>query len=248
MLQFVLRAPITTLFIVVLCSVFILEVEFAITPWKAALRADISTLLAMGGASAQTLKDISFTRLISTVFLHTDLVHLSINLVAFAIAGRIVEQHFGKLSLLPLITLTAIAASWTSILINPPYIIGVGASGVIMGLLTFSVVLFSIHPDYKNHKHKKLILLQSLWIILPSLLPLTRAGSMLTDYAAHVGGCLGGLFLGIILAAFSAVRTLNSFKKSILQAATLVSLVVLLYTCYRAVCDYKLFTIIFNGY
>ena len=245
MIHFITHAPLTCFLIVIHGVVFILEVEYAVKPWQAGLRADITTLLSMGGVSAQTFKDVGAFRLLSSAFLHGDLVHLSINMLALAFAGRMIEECFGKLSLLPVFILCASAASLFSIVMNPPYILSIGASGAIMGMLFFGVTLFMLHPRYKDHVSKNIMLMHSLWIILPSLLPLARAGTQVTDYMSHVGGCVMGLSLGIFVTAFAAVKIIKKISKLLLQILTLLAIATLLHTAFRVISEYPLFLKVF---
>lgn len=176
-----------------------LQIEYALKPWTGALRSSIETLMAMGGLSSALFRELSPIRLVTTGFLHTDILHLFTNMIALFISGRIIERSLGSHSLLPLFMIAVILGSFVSIQINASYDISIGASSGIMGIISASLILYLFHPHFKRHQDKPHVMTSALMIMLPSLLPLTRTSPYIIDMGAHVGGMIAGVVAGSIL-------------------------------------------------
>lgn len=126
-------------------------------------------------------------RLITSGFLHVDVLHLFLNMYSLQILGTQLEQFLGKKKLLIIYIFSEIIASMFSITLNNTW--SIGASGAIFGLLG-SIIYFSYHyrlyfgQSLKNQLLPVLFINLLLSIIIPNI-----------DVAAHLGGLFGGILL-----------------------------------------------------
>jgi membrane associated rhomboid family serine protease len=136
-------------------------------------------------------------RLLSSAFLHVGIIHLALNMFALYQGGALIERLFGSTRFALIYLLSALSGSvvsgWWDPLKNSS-----GASGAIFGvygaLLAFLVVRrVDIPPS-----SLKSISTSTLLFCLYSLV--FGAVHPLIDNACHVGGLLGGIIAGVILA------------------------------------------------
>jgi rhomboid protease GluP len=167
-----------------------------------------SELIYWGG----NLTELSFSsqpwRLISHMFLHVDFFHLSFNLVVLGFIGPISELTLGQRRFLLSYLATGIGGGILSAL-SHDNVVSVGASGAIFGLfgIMVSIILFSKEKALR----KKLLPSFIIFIGYNFILGLSNGG---IDNAAHLGGLLTGILIGIIL-QFTSFR-----KASILEKIT----------------------------
>ena len=153
-------------------------------------------LARVGGMKTTRVDKGELWRLVSAVFLHTDLIHLSLNLVGLFLVGRLVEAIFGEVRLFFIFLMSGIlgaACSW--LLMRTP--LSVGASGGIYGLLGAALVFVLRHgdelpEDVRSHLRKQLLLAIALNLPIGFVLPII-------DQAAHIGGLIGGALLGAVM-------------------------------------------------
>jgi rhomboid protease GluP len=182
--------------LVALAAVFVAEQVLAVKPSTKLLGADILTLQALGGLWAPQVADGEWYRLITAAFLHTGILHLLLNGVALWMAGVVLERTFGRTWLVGLFVLGALGGSAASCLLNPSTMLSVGASGAIMGLLAAALVSSFRLPDDSARLDMQMTLGR---VLVPSLIPLALHGSGPIDYAAHLGGAIVGLLVGVVL-------------------------------------------------
>jgi membrane associated rhomboid family serine protease len=114
------------------------------------------------------------------MFLHQNLLHLALNMIALWIFGRDVEQSWGKTAFLKYYFITGIGAGMVHTLITPHSLVPtIGASGAVLGVLTAFALLF---PE------REITLL--LFFILPVRI---KAKTLAWFYCAAslIGGVLG---------------------------------------------------------
>ena len=155
----------------------------------------IKTLLAWGASYGPDIKAGQWWRLVTSVFVHIGLIHLFFNAYATWILGRQVEFHQGAGRLLAYFGLGALlggAASlwWT------PLVVSAGASGglfgVLGGLAGFCVRYWGELPSLMRRGLRSALVAMLFYNALFLLVPVI-------DAAAHVGGFLGGLLMGLVL-------------------------------------------------
>ncbi|KEA07535.1 rhomboid family intramembrane serine protease [Agrobacterium rhizogenes] len=192
--------------IAVLVSVYAGELAFGVdAPDKDS--PTIQTLLVLGGIFRNSiLGDGQWWRLFTAPFLHGNLFHLLFNCIALWLAGRLLERLIGWRWFAGLFCISALGGSIASLVVNPANLVGVGASGGIVGLFAAAIVL-SFH--FRSDSLPTLLRIRAIQILIPSLMPfMTRArDNMQIDYAAHLGGAVaGGAMALMLLAAWPRVR------------------------------------------
>lgn len=204
----------TTAILAVLCAIFAAEIVFGIDPWTNLLEPTIVTLVAFGGLSSKlVLQSGQWYRLLSAPFLHVDAGHLAMNGIALFMAGRALEGLIGRAWFGALYAIGALTGSLFSLMINPASIIAVGASGAIMGLFAAALVV-SMH--FPPGAVRMGLQMNAAYMLIPSLLPLSGAlQGHKVDYAAHFGGAIGGVLVGlVILVIWSRTEALPKFRKA----------------------------------
>jgi rhomboid protease GluP len=187
----------TAAILAVLCAVFAAEIVYGIGPHKG-LEPTIATLVAFGGLSHDlVLVSGEWYRLFSAPFLHVNAGHLAMNAIGLFIAGRSLEGLIGRAWFGAVYVISALGGSLLSLALNPTSLVAVGASGAIMGLFAaMLVVSWHFPPGMIRTGLQK----NAVYVLIPSLLPLANAlKGHKVDYAAHFGGAIGGVLIGLIM-------------------------------------------------
>lgn len=195
--------PVLTWFtLATLALIYLGETSFQAGVGGSFLDPTIQTLIAWGGMSRNLIEERGeWFRLLTAAFLHGGVAHLAMNSLALFIAGSALEPFIGRLWLAALFLLGALAGGLASITFNAPNIVGVGASGAIMGLFGF---FLTIAFRFEKGPVRRAFVINSLGTLLPSTLPallpaVTGGSGFSIDYAAHGGGAIGGATLGLLL-------------------------------------------------
>lgn len=148
------------------------------------------------GLSAAGLESGAVWQLVTHAFLHGNLWHILANMVTFWFAGRLVEQQIGSWTLLSVYLFSAMGGGILQMLLGPPGIELIGASGAVFGIL---LVFTTIYRDNE--------ILLALFFVIPlrlrakylayglvgfSLLALLTQFEPWIGHAAHLGGAITG--------------------------------------------------------
>ena len=203
------RLPIATGVLVALnVAVWLLQVASGVSPGDASSRA----LIAWGGDVPIFTLTGDTWRLLTAMFLHGGIVHLALNMYVLWFTAPLVEYEFGTARMLAIYLGGGLLAScasvfWAEMRAGPGdpvalLTVSVGASGAVMALfgsLLTGLVLptprFAHLPrDRQPGLNKGLI--QAVVINI-------GAGFLIkgVDNSAHVGGLVGGIALGLVMAA-----------------------------------------------
>jgi rhomboid protease GluP len=132
------------------------------------------------------------------------LAHLVFNMVALYQTGRMTERMFGSTRFLMLYVVAGLSGSVASLLWNP-LVNSAGASGAIFGvfggLLAFALNSNNGIPLSVMNQHRNSTLA---FIVFNLYIGLRSSG---IDNAAHFGGLIGGLAMGLLLARPVEVET-----------------------------------------
>lgn len=139
-------------------------------------------------------------RLLTSAFLHGNLMHIFFNMYALMNLGQVVEATLGKVRFLVLYFLSALGGGLMSYLFTPNP--SVGASGAVFGLLGAVLILGLTGRS----PHLKRALPNILFIIGINLF-IGFAGSSVIDNWGHIGGLLMGLVATAMLLPFPGKRT-----------------------------------------
>ncbi len=164
-------------------------------------------------------------RIVASLFLHVDILHLGFNMFALYQLGRVIEQYYGGKLLFVFYIVCGIGGSLLSIVFLAPNIPTVGASGAVFGLLGVLIAgsikknRYGLDLPFKPSD----ILPLAVYALLFGFIP----GSGVNNFA-HIGGLLTGLALGFLFNHQLVVKSKQQEKLS--QAMYYLSLIVLIVT------------------
>lgn len=143
-------------------------------------------LAKFGANNILLVKSGEVWRLISSTFLHVGIIHLLVNLYSFRVIGPSVEGLLGKGRFIFIFLVSSISASLMSLIFMDSYVVSVGMSGAIFGLMG-ALLYFGYH--YRLYLSTA-IKTQIVPVIVFNLL----MGFMISgiDNGAHIGGLVGG--------------------------------------------------------
>lgn len=133
------------------------------------------------------IRDGEYYRLITSMFVHGDILHLGFNMYALYIIGKQVESYLGKYKFIIIYFFSGIMGNLVSMICNPNA--SIGASGAIFGLMG-TLLFFGYH--YRVYLGN-VLLNQIVPIIIYNLL----LGFMIPgiDNFAHIGGLASGFLI-----------------------------------------------------
>lgn len=138
------------------------------------------------GNNASLIQSGEYYRLITSAFVHVNIIHLLCNMYALYIIGMQIENFFGKFKYSVVYLVSALTGSLLSIMFNTNSY-SIGASGAVFGLLG-ALLYFGYH--YRVYLDT-VIKSQIIPIIILNL----GIGFMIPgiDNACHIGGLIGGI-------------------------------------------------------
>jgi rhomboid protease GluP len=181
-----------------LTGVFICELVFGLDPPTGLLQPSVRTLAAMGGSNWNlVVANGEWYRMISAPFLHGGLIHLALNGFVLLWAGPLLEGLLGRAWYAAIYAVSGVAGVVVSLAFNPASVVSVGASGALMGVLA---CLFVVSFHFTVGPMRNRLQSVALQVLIPSLIPIaTSLTGQHVDFGAHLGGVLGGAFIGLIL-------------------------------------------------
>jgi membrane associated rhomboid family serine protease len=178
-------------------------------------------LYELGASLGVSIASGQYWRLFTAMFLHAGLLHLAFNAYALWIFGQIVEQELGRLRFVTIYLVTGLFASASSYAFQPsPLILGVGASGAIVGIFGAFVAYNwrRRHTALGAARLRSAIMLLVINVVIGSVL------SNVVDWRAHLGGLVSGLVAGFAAEGFGRFR--NDRLAFLLGCAFLVAVTV----------------------
>ncbi len=134
-------------------------------------------------------------RLVTSAFLHSGFIHLALNMLSLYFLGSFAEVTFGRSRFLALYLISGIAGGLAYLYFGSFNAPAVGASGAIFGLLG-GVFGFAIRRGTFSTRDpviSQLLLLTGINLFLGATIPGV-------SNTAHIGGLLGGLVFGYLMA------------------------------------------------
>lgn len=151
-----------------------------------------NVLIAFGAKDNDLIIQGQYWRFVTPIFLHANLLHVSLNMLNLAVLGVFLERLVGHMRFLLIYLITGIVSIIASFYFMPQEI-SVGASGAIFGLVGAYCVFVLMH----RRAFRKGGFPALLWLII------VIAGNLSIgffvpniDNYAHVGGLLSGCLLG----------------------------------------------------
>jgi rhomboid protease GluP len=141
-----------------------------------------------------------YWRLVTYMFLHGGIFHIAMNMWCLWNLGELCESLYGRWTYAAIYLITGVAGGLASVAWNPR-VLSVGASGAIFGLAgaliaSFYLGEFSLSGISIKGTLSSLVSFAAFNLFLGSLIPGI-------DIACHVGGFVGGLALGALIALFA---------------------------------------------
>jgi rhomboid protease GluP len=152
-------------------------------------------VLSLGALIPALVAEGEAWRLITSAFLHSGFVHLALNMLSLYFLGSFAEVTFGRGRFLALYLTSGIAGGLAYLYFGSFNAPAVGASGAIFGLLG-GVFGFAIRRgtfSTRNPVISQLLLLTAINLFLGATIPGV-------SNTAHIGGLLGGLVFGYLMA------------------------------------------------
>ncbi len=182
-------APVTLALLVVLAVVYLVDDVLFTTLWH-------SPLWLWAGNTSETLQHGEWWRVVTTLFLHANPLHLVMNGIALWMFGSAMEKSMGWWRF---VVLFLVAGSLGNLLsaFNVRYDVAVGASAGIFGLVgAFAVAVWRLRsPMYFALRRRMLVLLA---VVVACDLTIGWLEPQV-DNLAHVGGLVAGIALAAVL-------------------------------------------------
>lgn len=132
-------------------------------------------------------------RTVTCNFIHIGIIHLLMNMYALLYIGIFLEQIIGSRKLMTAYLLTGLFSALASLTAHPETI-SAGASGSIFGLYGIFLSYLIFNHKIEKHQRKSLLFSIGFFVIYNLLLGTKEEG---IDNAAHIGGLVSGVILGI---------------------------------------------------
>ena len=228
------RVPIATgVLIAINVGVWLLQVASGISPGGASSQA----LIAWGGDVPLLTLTGDTWRLLTAMFLHGGIVHLGLNMYVLAFTAPLVEYEFGTARMLAIYFAGGLLAScasvwWAEMRSTPANMaalvtVSVGASGAVMALFgSLLAGLVTPTPRFAHlPKHRQPGLNKGL---IQAVVINIGMGFLIkgVDNSAHVGGLLGGVVVGLLMALAPAATSARDALARYAATAGLVALCV----------------------
>jgi len=139
--------------------------------------------------NSKVVYDLELWRLVTSMFLHGDALHLFSNMLSLLIFGSYVELNFSKYKFVVIYFISGFLGSLFTVFLLPLNTRSLGASGAIFGLIGAAL---SISIVERNNPLIILGLIYAFYFVITSFSPGI-------NYFAHIFGLLGGFATGYIL-------------------------------------------------
>lgn len=154
---------------------------------------DAQSMIGWGANSTIATLDGQWWRLLSNCFIHFGFIHLLLNMYALFYVGLLLEPFLGKGKFIVAYLLTGIVASLVSLWWHD-YTVSAGASGAIFGLYGVFIAILSTN-QFERPMRNFLLINIGVFVIYNLVYGNLKSG---IDNAAHVGGLLSGLLIGLL--------------------------------------------------
>jgi membrane associated rhomboid family serine protease len=182
------------LWFLIALNVLIFVMEIAIGPYPMVQNGQVvNKVVLLLGLARVALPQQPWT-IISSIFVHGGFGHILFNMISLYFLGSFFLRAVGERSFLAVFFLGGLAGNALYVLLAPPDVIGIGASGAIFAIGGALAVLVPRVPVYIFF----IPIAMPLWvaILIFFVLSFLFAG---VAWQAHLGGVLAGLVAGFIL-------------------------------------------------
>ena len=197
-MQSFFRLPVTSSLITANVLIYLAVSALATSrgvPWNVALVNQIGEVLDRGALIPAGVAGGEWWRLLTSVFLHSGLLHLAFNMVALYFLGTFAESAFGRWRFFTLYVLSGLSGGVAYLYFGAFDRPAVGASGAIFGLLG-SILGYALRRgtfSWQNPLIRQLLILLAFNVYLGLSIPNI-------SNTAHMGGLAGGFAFGWLMA------------------------------------------------
>ena len=199
------QLPAITLILFALC----VGIFCYLAQWMSYEEVDQSALIHLGANVASLTLSGEPWRLLSSVFLHSSVSHLLMNMFAFLVVGAVAERILGKWRLLIIWLFSGVFGGLISACYalrdSEQIVISVGASGAIMGIAGAAIATQLASGAGTYHKNQRRVFSLLGMVALTLLYGARQTG---IDNACHIGGLIAGGALGWLSARLSGQNRL----------------------------------------
>lgn len=182
---------------------------FAVVAWRPLneVAAQLTFLPLTGVTGGDLVADMQgqYWRWVTPVFLHFDSLHIVFNALWLWELGRKIERVMGHFNMFMLFLVTAVVSNTGQYLFGGAGTFG-GMSGVVYGLLGFAWVAPWLQPRWLIQPSAPIMWFMVGWLVLGLLGVVQGVGLGNVANAAHVGGLVCGLCLGVVFGFLSRLR------------------------------------------
>lgn len=195
------RMPVTFLFIVACIVVALITragADWHATAWFSFVPFEVVNGYLYFGRLSMGLDQGQYWRLISPIFLHFGLTHLTFNMLSLYIFGSRLEIRQGGVHLLAIIVFTAVISNFSQYFWGGHDSIFGGFSGVVYGLMGYCMIREKVDRNWQFGLSSFYYSFMLFWLVIGYTGVLSSIGFGNMANAAHVGGLLAGCLLGVI--------------------------------------------------
>ena len=171
-----------------------------------------------------SLRSGKYYTLITSMFLHADIIHIAFNMYALYILGPQVEKYYGKCKFLLIYFLSGILGNIFSCVFMDSNVFSICASGAIFGLLG-SIAYFTY---YYRATLQGLLRSQVVPVILLNLV----IGLLIPgiDVSAHLGGLIGGVLISMAIGIGDKGRRSDQINGIIVYVLMMAFMIYMIFT------------------
>jgi len=150
----------------------------------------------------QIMKGENLVSLVTSMFLHANIIHIALNMLFLFVSGDAVERELGNFRFLGLYLACGIIAGLFHAYLNSASTIPtIGASGAIFGVLAAFAILFPFRWLLKLFGFIPIPMPAIIFVFITILIETAYVSSGIVEsvaHTAHVGGFLAGVFLTLL--------------------------------------------------
>ncbi len=150
----------------------------------------------------QVMRGENLLSLVTSMFLHADIIHIALNMFFLFVSGDAVERELGNFRFLGLyLAFGIIAGLFHSYLNSASTIPTIGASGAIFGVLAAFAILFPFRWLFRLFGFIPIPMPAIIFVFITILTETAYVSSGVVEnvaHTAHVGGFLAGVFLTLL--------------------------------------------------
>jgi len=197
-------------------GVWLMHVGAGLDPFKPGSE----DLLRWGGNTAYAVcREHEWWRLLTAMFMHAGLLHLSLNMLGLWDAGAQLCRWFGNRQFLLMYLGSGLAGSALSLHFAAQQSVSVGASGAVFGALGGLLAAGLQHrSQLPRILTRRLLLSQGIFVAYALIEGLRTQG---VDNAAHVGGLVAGAAFGVVLTRKIDLQAPKARRQRAVAIATL---------------------------